>query len=58
MDGFLLVLQDYYRDTLRFREEILPLLVAAPGLRPITLFDEMERRHPDRIGPSFRRVTC
>lgn len=26
MDGFLLVLQDYYRDTLRFQEEILPLL--------------------------------
>ena len=37
-------------------EEILPLLEAAPGLRPITLFDEMERRHPDRIGPSFRRT--
>ena len=37
-------------------EEILPLLVAAPGLRPITLFDEMERRHPNRIGPSFRRT--
>jgi hypothetical protein len=37
-------------------EEILPLLVAAPGLRPITLFGEMERRHPDRIGPSFRRT--
>ena len=37
-------------------EEILPLLVAAPGLRPITLFDEMERRHPGRIGPSFRRT--
>lgn len=39
-----------------WNEEILPLLVAAPGLRPITLFDEMERRHPDRIGPSFRRT--
>ena len=32
-----------------WEEEILPLLVAAPGLRPITLFDEMERRHPERI---------
>ena len=37
-------------------EEILPLLTAAPGLRPITLFDELARRHPDRIGPSFRRT--
>jgi len=37
-------------------KEILPLLTAAPGLRPITLFDELARRHPDRIGPSFRRT--
>ena len=32
------------------------LLQAAPGLRPISLFDELARRHPDRIGPSFRRT--
>jgi len=31
--------------------EIVPLLEAAPGLRPISLFDELARRHPDRIGP-------
>jgi len=36
--------------------EIVPLLEAAPGLRPISLFDELARRHPDRIGPSFRRT--
>ena len=37
-------------------EEIVPPLQAAPGLRPIGLFDELARRHPDRIGPSFRRT--
>jgi hypothetical protein len=37
-------------------EEIVPLLTAAPGLRPITLFDELVRRHPERVGPSFRRT--
>jgi len=37
-------------------EEIVPLLTAAPGLRPITLFDELARRHPERVGPSFRRT--
>ena len=37
-------------------EEIVPLLQGAPGLRPITLFDELVRRHPDRVGPSFRRT--
>ena len=37
-------------------EEIVPLLKAAPGLRPITLFDELARRHPERVGPSFRRT--
>jgi hypothetical protein len=37
-------------------EEIVPLLRAAPGLRPITLFDELARRYPDRIGLSFRRT--
>ena len=26
--------------------EIVPMLTAMPGLRPITLFDEMRRRHP------------
>ena len=27
--------------------EILPLLEAAPGLRPVTLLDELRRRHPN-----------
>jgi Mu transposase, C-terminal domain len=39
-----------------WNEEIVPLLTAAPGLRPITLFDELARRHPERIGPSLRRT--
>src|SRR6056297_1153775 len=29
-------------------EEILPLLIATPALRPIAVLEEMERRHPDR----------
>lgn len=37
-------------------EEVVPMLQAAPGLRPISLFDELARRHPDQIGPSFRRT--
>jgi len=37
-------------------EEIVPMLQAAPGLRPISLFDELARRYPDRVGPSFRRT--
>src|ERR1039457_3220665 len=39
-----------------WNEEIVPLLTAAPGLPPITLFDELARRHPERVGPSFRRT--
>ena len=39
-----------------WNEEIVPLLQASPGLRPITLFDELVRRHPDRVGPSLRRT--
>jgi hypothetical protein len=30
-----------------FEEEVVPLLEAAPGLRPIALFEELRRRHPD-----------
>jgi hypothetical protein len=30
-----------------WESEIEPMLVAMPGLRPITLFGEMQRRHPD-----------
>jgi hypothetical protein len=29
-------------------EEIVPLLRSTPGLKPITVLDEMQRRHPDR----------
>ncbi len=32
------------------------MLEAAPGLRPITLLDELARRYPDRVGRSFRRT--
>jgi len=39
-----------------WNEEIVPLLTAAPGLRAISLFDELARRHPERVGPSFRRT--
>ena len=27
--------------------DIVPMLEAAPGLRPVTLLDELRRRHPD-----------
>ena len=35
--------------------EIVPMLEAAPGLRPITVFDEMRRRHPD-FSEAWRRT--
>jgi hypothetical protein len=31
------------------------MLVAAPGLRPIAIFDEMIRRHPE-LGSGIRRT--
>jgi hypothetical protein len=36
-------------------EEIVPMLEAAPGLRPVALFEEMLRRHPD-LDPGVRRT--
>jgi len=30
-----------------FEEEVVPLLEAAPGLRPIAIFEELRRRHGD-----------
>jgi transposase InsO family protein len=30
-----------------FEEEVVPLLEAAPGLRPVSLFEELRRRHPE-----------
>ena len=35
--------------------EIVPMLEAAPGLRPITMFDEMRRRHPE-FSEAWRRT--
>ena len=37
-------------------QEILPLLQAAPGLRPVTLLIELARRHPGQIDASSRRT--
>lgn len=38
-----------------FDAEIAPMLKAAPGLRPIAIFEEMLRRHPD-LGAGVRRT--
>lgn len=38
-----------------FDDEIVPLLRAAPGLRPIGIFEEVRRRHPD-LDPGVRRT--
>ena len=38
-----------------FETEIVPMLKAAPGLRPIAIFAEMVRRHPE-FGPAIRRT--
>jgi hypothetical protein len=35
--------------------EVVPLLRASPGLRPIAIFEEMRRRHPD-LGAGTRRT--
>ena len=35
--------------------EVVPLLKSTPGLRPIAIFDEVRRRHPE-IGPGIRRT--
>lgn len=38
-------------------EEIAPLLRAAPGLKPITVLEEMQRRHPERdLAPARRTL--
>jgi len=37
-------------------EEIIPLLAATPGLRPISVLEEMQRRHPDRDLSAARRT--
>src|SRR5690242_13206959 len=38
-----------------FEAEIVPMLKAAPGLRPIAIFEEMVRRHPE-LGAGVRRT--
>lgn len=38
-----------------FEAEIVPLLKASPGLRPIAIFEEIVRRHPE-LGESVRRT--
>ena len=35
--------------------EVVPLLKSAPGLRPVAVFDEIRRRHPE-IGAGIRRT--
>ena len=39
-----------------WESDILPLLENRPGLRPIALLEEMQRRHPDRDWPRLRRT--
>lgn len=38
-----------------FETEILPMLEAAPALRPVAIYEEMLRRHPE-LGPGIRRT--
>ena len=35
--------------------EVVPLLKSTPGLRPVAIFDEIRRRHPE-IGAGVRRT--
>lgn len=38
-----------------FEEEVVPLLTQTPGLRPVALFEELMRRHPE-LDPGVRRT--
>lgn len=38
-----------------FEAEIVPMLEAAPGIRPVAIFEEMMRRHPE-LGEGIRRT--
>ena len=38
-----------------FDPEVVPMLVAAPGLRAVAVFQELQRRHPD-LSPGIRRT--
>jgi hypothetical protein len=39
-----------------WESDIVPLLESRPGLRPIALLEEMQRRHPDRDWDRLRRT--
>lgn len=38
-----------------FETDVLPLLKSAPGLRPVAIFEELQRRHAD-LSPGIRRT--
>ncbi len=38
-----------------FDEEVVPMLQECPGIRPIAVFEEVQRRHPE-LGTGFRRT--
>src|ERR1700761_7662606 len=38
-----------------FDAEVVPMLTAAPGLRAVAVFEELQRRHPD-LSPGIRRT--
>lgn len=38
-----------------FETDVLPLLKSAPGLRPVAIFEELQRRHAD-LRPGIRRT--
>ncbi|MBU3032412.1 IS21 family transposase [Paracoccus sp. XHP0099] len=38
-----------------FDAEVVPLLQSAPGIRPVAVYEEMLRRHPE-LSPSIRRT--
>ena len=39
-----------------WESDILPLLVTRPGIRPVMVLDEMQRRHPERDWDRLRRT--
>jgi hypothetical protein len=39
-----------------WESDVLPLLLSRPGLRPVTLLEEMQLRHPDRDWNRLRRT--
>ena len=38
-----------------FEADVVPMLVAAPTVRPVAIFEELQRRHPD-LHPNVRRT--